>query len=102
MDLDSGSWFRACACAKVFYQPNSYSNHVRTCVSHKKSLAESLEGTKGRYARKVKGKKGKEAIDAWYGKDLDINQVPAASVDVSIVVSQGCKGLLNTFDSVGT
>jgi uncharacterized C2H2 Zn-finger protein len=102
MELDGGSWSRACACTKVFYQPNSYSNHVRTCAAHKKGLTKSLENAKDRYAKKKKHKKGKEAIESWYGEDLDVDQVPDTNTDVSIVALELCEGLLTASDYAGT
>ena len=74
MDLDGGTWSRACACTKVFYQPNSYSNHVRTCPGHKKGLAANLQSARERYSQKKKQKRGMEAIEAWCGEDLDVDQ----------------------------
>ncbi|KAF6741579.1 hypothetical protein DFP72DRAFT_1083642 [Ephemerocybe angulata] len=73
-DLPVG-WSQACACGKRFYQPNSYSNHLKSCDVHRKKLGVSLEGAKQRYdLKKAKQKKGKDAIDSWYGgKNLEVD-----------------------------
>ncbi|TEB22839.1 hypothetical protein FA13DRAFT_1715795 [Coprinellus micaceus] len=93
MELDGGSWSRACTCTKVFYQPNSYSNHIRTCAAHKKGLAKSLGNAKDRYAKKKTHKKGKEAIESWYGEDLDVDQVPDTNTDAPGEVGEGADNL---------
>ncbi|KAF6758419.1 hypothetical protein DFP72DRAFT_1065105 [Ephemerocybe angulata] len=73
-DLPVG-WSQACACGKRYYQPNSYSNHLKSCDVHRKKLGVSLEGAKQRYdLKKAKQKKGKDAIDSWYeGKSLEVD-----------------------------
>lgn len=72
-------WSRKCPCGKSFYQPNSYSNHVKTCPRFKGEVGNTLEAAKARYAQKKKSKKGKEAIESWYGdEDLDLDLDVAA------------------------
>jgi hypothetical protein len=60
----------------VFYQLNSYSNHVRTCLVHKKGFSKNLENAKERYSKKKKQKRGMEAVESWCGEDLDVDQEP--------------------------
>ncbi|KAJ3536274.1 hypothetical protein NMY22_g6101 [Coprinellus aureogranulatus] len=72
--MDPTEWFRKCACGQAFYKPNSFSNHINSCKRYKKDLGKTLENAKVRYAAKAKQKKGKLAIDSWYGDaSLDID-----------------------------
>lgn len=89
---DSQSWFRKCACNKAFYKPNSFSNHIRSCGTYKAGVGSALESARAKYAAKKKSKKGKEAIESWYGQgteDLDVDQdLVMAEAPVSITCSK--------------
>ena len=75
--MDERTWTSRCACKKVFHQPNSFSNHIRTCSRYKQGLGETLQNAKTKYANKRKQKRGKEAIESWYGDgELDIDLEP--------------------------
>jgi hypothetical protein len=75
VELDQPAvWSRKCACGKSFYQPNSFSNHIRTCPRYKGEVGTTLENAKVKYAQKKFLKKGKEAIETWYTADsLDVD-----------------------------
>ncbi|KAJ3501831.1 hypothetical protein NMY22_g18789 [Coprinellus aureogranulatus] len=82
-DATASEWSQRCRCGKRFYQPNTYTTHINSCQAYKKGVSSSLEAAKARWAAKiVKGKKGKEAIESWYGNDdldvdIDIARPPA-------------------------
>lgn len=61
------SWSQKCACGKAFYKPNSFSNHIRSCARYKNDVGSVLDGAKARYAQRQKSRKGKAAIESWYG-----------------------------------
>lgn len=77
MEVDPPEWFSKCPCGKSFYQPNSYSNHVKSCSRYKQNAGNVLDNAKARYAKKEKRRKGKEAVAVWYGEGgaaLDVDQ----------------------------
>ncbi|KAJ3549152.1 hypothetical protein NMY22_g988 [Coprinellus aureogranulatus] len=80
MDVDVDvevPWSSKCYCGKTFYQPNSFSNHIRSCSRYKSDVGTTLQEAKERYAQRKKQKRGREAIESWYGDaqdSLDIDQ----------------------------
>jgi hypothetical protein len=85
MDVDQEGeafWSKKCPCGKSFFQPNSFTNHIKSCTRYKRDVGATLENARARYSQKKKSKKGKDAIETWYAEeDLDIDQ----DLDVGIV-----------------
>lgn len=86
-------WFKKCACGQAFYKPNSFSNHINSCKRYKKDLGATLETAKARYARKSKQRKGKQAIESWYGDsslDVDLDISKHSAVSEPAILSSSC------------
>ena len=67
-------WTRKCLCGKIFYQLNSYSNHINSCKPYKRNLGAQLEVAKARYqSRKSKKGKEKQSLSSRYDDDLDVD-----------------------------
>lgn len=74
-------WSRKCVCGKLFFQLNSYSNHINSCKQYKRGLGVALEGAKARYqSRKLnKGKGRLQGLSSRFNDDdLDIDRAPVA------------------------
>lgn len=86
-------WTRKCPCGKSFYQPNSYSNHIRACSRYKNDVRATLENAKARYTQRRKSKKGREAIESWYTADaLDVDR-DLVMEDVEVSTLHPCRRL---------
>ncbi|KAJ3531696.1 hypothetical protein NMY22_g8044 [Coprinellus aureogranulatus] len=74
-NAETSAWSERCRCGKRFFQPNSFTYHIQGCSTYKKGVGTSLEAARARWQAKAdKPRKGKEAIQAWYGEgDLDVD-----------------------------
>ena len=83
-------WNQLCSCGKRFFQPNSYTNHIRSCSRYKRGVGNSLEIAKSRWEKSAKGNKGKRALDSWFApEDLDVDREIPSEVGTSTAALQG-------------
>ncbi|KAF6764198.1 hypothetical protein DFP72DRAFT_1059205 [Ephemerocybe angulata] len=96
------SWSEKCACGKVLYQPNTYTNHIRTCARYKARLGSNLVDAQARYrARKQKGitsKKGKEVKTRYGDQDLDIDDFAVAIATAEPMASGSGASVFESMD----
>ncbi|KAF6756915.1 hypothetical protein DFP72DRAFT_1066293 [Ephemerocybe angulata] len=90
MDIQE-EWSQACICRKIFYQPNSYSNHINSCKIYRSQVGSALEGGKARFqARRARQKRGNEALNSWYGEDdldVDLAISPVSGVGLPVATT---------------
>ncbi|KAJ3524296.1 hypothetical protein NMY22_g11058 [Coprinellus aureogranulatus] len=82
---EASAWSRKCLCGKRFHQVNSYSNHINSCKSYKRSVGATLEEAKIRYLAR-QSKKGK-AKQSYQDDDLEVDHMPLVSAGPASLAS---------------